>query len=186
MNRFMQKGLCVATALGLWLGIAALAQSEPERFLELWLQYDQGRFTVAQQSVQEGEAPPVRGELFQEGQWLIQAQDAAGSIRYSTAIPDPTTLYSDHLQTGGSVDGLVTGHRGNAASAFFAVSLPYDPRIVRLTIWRLKHSLNADQAAGYSQTRPGQRQRRRRDPINTPTASSVQSIGAVALQVPNA
>lgn len=172
MNRLLVLFLYL---VGLLLpGRSALADAAG--FLELWLEYDHGRLSIARESVQEGALPPARDELFQAGQWLIQASDARGRVLYSTAISDPTILISHRLVTDGPEPGLMIGERRAAPSALFAVSLPHDPRIARLTIWRLKQDLVI--SAG-----PAGARRRRREPIPTPPVAALQLVGTLSLAV---
>jgi hypothetical protein len=152
------------------------ATADAAGFLELWLQYDQGRLSIARESVQDGALPPARGELFQAGQWLIQVSDARGRILYSTAISDPTILISDRLVTDGPEPGLVIGERRAAPSALFAVTLPHDPRIAGLTIWRLKQDLVISPG-------PTGARRRRRQPLPTPPLAALQLVGTLSLAV---
>jgi hypothetical protein len=165
---------------------AASAASDPGQFLELWVQYDDGRLTLANQVVHAGKLPPARGELFEKGHWLIHAHDATGAVRYSMAIPDPCAVYVDRLMDSPSEPGLIVGERRTAPSAFFVLSFPYDRQIVQLTIWRLTKSMNIERAPpGSPQVGAVERARRRhRGPIALSPLDALEPIGALPITVP--
>ena len=126
-----------------WLPNASGHAEDTPQFLELILTVDHGHLTLECQTLRAGPFLPPRQLEFQEGLWVLQAEDATGQLRYTSTFRDPCIQHVDEFSSDPSERGRLRGHRLTLARATFVIRLPHDRLLTRLRFFRLKQSIDA-------------------------------------------
>ncbi len=101
----------------------AWGQDAPS-FVELVVRVDRGSVALLQQSIRPGEMPGPRIPEFLVGSWVVLGEDAAGTPRFLTTIPN------------------LRGRSGlPEEGATLLIRVPQDSHIVRLKLFRLTRSI---------------------------------------------
>ncbi|MDP3722666.1 MAG: hypothetical protein Q8R91_04115 [Candidatus Omnitrophota bacterium] len=133
--------LASSLLLGLVLSLGTSVWAEDAEHVEVILKVDQGGITVLRQMVRPGRVPGPRHLELRKGFWLLQARDAQGQNRYTTAIGDPRVIIAETYAEDRLEPGRLVGRTAVSETAVFSVRLPNDPTITALRISQLTRSV---------------------------------------------
>ncbi len=125
---------------------ASLLEAAEGQVVDVLLRLESQTITVISQRVYPGTVPRSSRGDGRVGDWLIEAQASKGRTLAVSIIPDPFLLYADGLDEHASSPGQLTGGMVRASQAVALVRLPYDVRITRLKLSRIRAAVSARSA----------------------------------------